>query len=157
MDTRPISADAMRRFQQMLTQHFIHNRSRPKNPDGLFLYYFSDQQKRDWQMILTGLLQRLPRRSVYVDCAGLSARAIYCNAANTEDVAQAADNAFQQTLLTDNITFVLEDISRSKVSNRAVFVREILKMLDDAHFSGHRPTSDVILSIPHHFWRRDGG
>ncbi|HBA43124.1 MAG TPA: hypothetical protein DCZ07_09130 [Alphaproteobacteria bacterium] len=47
--------------------------------------------------------------------------------------------------MTDNMTSVLEDISRSKVSNRAVFVREILKMLDDAHFSGHRPTSDVIF------------
>lgn len=42
MDGTQISEGVTYRFQQMLTQHFIQNRSRPKNPDGLFLYYFSD-------------------------------------------------------------------------------------------------------------------
>jgi hypothetical protein len=53
---------------------------------------------------------------------------------------------FKQTILTKNKVIVIQEISKCKIrSNKSHLARTIIKLLDDAHFDGISPQSDIIF------------
>ncbi len=126
-------------------RHFLENRLCDQNPDGVFFFYFNDRQKDQHERIVLEILRRLGRETVTVECTGLTARDIYRKASNTDGNTRTACEAFERMLLNENVALVFKDISRSKMSHRAEFVRSLLKIGDDAHFHGYRPVSDVVF------------
>ena len=106
--------------------------------------------------IILEILQRLNRRTILVDCTGLSAMEIYRRVSGTNGNTEVAYKACETVLLNDNVAVVFKDISQSKISHRAGFARSLLKIGDDAHFQDYRPVSDVIFvdsaSFLHNGW-----
>lgn len=77
-------------YRNLLMRHFLENRRRDQNPDGVFFFYFNYRQKDRHERIVLEILRRLGRETVMVDCAGLTARDIYRKASNTDRITRTA-------------------------------------------------------------------
>lgn len=132
-------------YRELLLRVFQENRRSNQNPDGLFFYYFDDRQNDMHQSYILEVLERIGRQTILVDCAGLTGLKIYRSASETDGNTRVAYSALEELLLKKNVAVVFKDISRSKVPSPVEFVRSLLKIVDDAHFQGYRPISDLIF------------
>ncbi len=136
LDTTETNEALIEHYRDLLMRHFLENRRRVQNPDGVFLFYFNDRQKDQHERSVLEILRRLGRETVTLDRTGLTARDIYRKASNTDGNTRAAYEAFERMLLNENMAFVFKDISRSNMSYR--FLPGVRMGLDLAVYQADR-------------------
>lgn len=148
----PLPPDPLGYYRAALFRHFEQNRGTVINPDAAFVYGFSDDQLAELEGAISSALKQLGRPFGIVHCAGKTDRQIYRDAVHSlqgdlsanPGVAKAA-KALEQALLHGACTLVVEQLSQAKSSKRIDIARDLIKTLDDAHFGGIRPMSDILF------------
>ncbi|MEW5994143.1 MAG: hypothetical protein AB1744_07080 [Candidatus Zixiibacteriota bacterium] len=148
----PPPPDPLDHYRSILLRHFERNRLSASNPDGIFFFGFDDRHLEEFRGVVPKVLTQLARPFVMVDCAGKTDCQIYREGAralgkDVSDTAGAyiAGRALYDALLHGACTLVLMSLSKGKGSRKSLFARGLIKLLDDAHFDGVRPMSDVIF------------
>lgn len=143
-------------FHNMVNKHklFIHtlflenHHQKSHNPNSGFVVCFQEDEMTYHKERILEAIQWEGREAVFVSAAGKSIREI--GEAITGDTYRdnyRAAKAVEDILLNSNKVLVIQGISRMKASSdsKSGFARSLIKDLDDAHFKGIKPQSDLIF------------
>lgn len=130
------------------------NRARTHNPDGMFLFGFTDDHLDAFRAAVPVALGQTGRPFAIVDCAGKTMRAVYTeiieglgqplpSSGDLHSVGEALEDALRSSARTT----VLHRLSGMKGSKRRVtaVARHFVKVLDDAHYRDVQAFGDVVF------------
>jgi hypothetical protein len=123
-----------------------HQKQNP-NPNSGYVIAFREDQIEERVTALIEAIKWEKRDYVLIQAAGRTYRQFgeflrgYLPNTNQE-----AHEFFKDDLLRSDKVIIIQELSRSRISGRkADYARSLIKILDDAHFDGIHPTSDLIF------------
>ncbi len=142
-----------KKYEDIITRIFSSNRSRPFNPEAIFFYAFSETQMELSELYLCEFIKRYSRPHLIIDCSEKSYRQIMAEVSEIEIERKIPSWELYESMerkmrLGSGRTFVFKNPSQIKDKTKLEKVqitREIMKILDDAHFSDINTMSDVII------------
>ena len=127
---------------------FYQNHS-SKNPDpnSGYVIAFREDQIEERTSSLIEAIEWQNRDYILIPAAGRTYRQLgeILRGYPTQTTQQAHDS-FKDVLLRSSNVLIIQEFSRSRISGRkADYARSLIKILDDAHFDGIFPSSDLIF------------
>lgn len=131
-----------------LNYSFLRNKklSHGKNPDSIYLAGFTEEHIQHLKDQAIEVITDNKRPVLVVECKGRTWRKAISEAVSLEFKTNTEAYEYLENLQKEtNTALLVVELSRCKVRTPQNYTRSLIKNIDDAHFKGIYPESDLIF------------